>query len=80
MVVGVMMTLVAMAVGLMIMLVAVLVFVLAMVMMVVLMLVHVLDSCFVAVEPSHIVIVVLELLLPAERQSRRRRCHACLRV
>lgn len=62
MVVGVMMTLVAMAVGLMVMLVAVLLFVLAMVMMVVLMLVRVLDGCFVAVEPGHIVIVVLELL------------------
>ena len=60
MVVGVMMALVAMAVGLMIMLMAV--FVLAMVMMVVLMLVRVLGSCFVAVEPGHIVIVVLELL------------------
>ena len=62
MVVGVMVTLVAMTVGLMVMLVAVLVFVLAMVMMVVLMLVRVLGSCFVAVEPDHIVIVVLELL------------------
>lgn len=60
MVVGVMVTLVTMAVGLMVMLVAVLV--LAMVMMVVLMLVRVLDNCFVAVEPGHIVIVVLELL------------------
>lgn len=55
MVVGVMVTL-------MVMLVAVLVFVLIMVMMVVLMLVRVLGSCFVAVEPGHIVIVVLELL------------------
>ena len=62
MVVGVMVTLVAMTVGLMVMIVAVLVFVLAMVMMVVLMLVRVLGSCFVAVEPGHIVIVVLELL------------------
>ena len=62
MVVGVMVVLVAMAMGLMVMLVAVLVFVLAMVMMVVLMLVRVLGSCFVAVEPGHIVIVVLELL------------------
>ena len=64
MVVGVMMVLVAVAVavGLMAMLVAVLVFVLAMVMMVVLMLVRVLGGCFVAVEPGHIVIVVLELL------------------
>ena len=62
MAVGVMVTLVTMAVGLMVMLVAVLVFVLAMVMMVVPMLVRVLDSCFVAVEPGHIVIVVLELL------------------
>ena len=58
MVVGVMMALMAMAVGLMIMLMAV--FVLTMVMMVVLVLV--LGSCFVAVEPGHIVIVVLELL------------------
>lgn len=55
---GVMMVLVAM--GLMVMLVAVLV--LAMIMMVVLVLVRVLDSCFVAVEPGHVVIVVLELL------------------
>lgn len=70
MVVGVMMVLVAMVVGLMIMLVAVhvfmlvavFVFVLVMVMMVVLMLMHMLDSCFVAVEPGHIVIMVLELL------------------
>lgn len=62
MVVGVMVTLVAMTVGLMVMIVAVLVFVLAMVMMVVLMLVRVFGSCFVAVEPGHIVIVVLELL------------------
>ena len=57
MVVGVMVTLVVV-----VMLVAVLVFVLAMIMMVVLMLVRVLGSCFVAVEPDHIVIVVLELL------------------
>lgn len=57
---GVMVVLVAMAVGLMIMLMAVLV--LAMVMMVVLMLMRVLGSRFVAVEPGHIVIVVLELL------------------
>ena len=62
MVVGVMMILVVMTVGLMVMLVAVLVFVLAMIMMVVLMLVRVLGSCFVAVEPGHVVIVVLELL------------------
>ena len=55
MVVGVMMVLMAM-------LVAVLVFMLAMVMMVVLMLVHVLGARFVAVEPGHVVIVVLELL------------------
>ena len=55
MVVGVMVTL-------MVMIVAVLVFVLIMVMMVVLMLVRVLGSCFVAVEPGHIVIMVLELL------------------
>ena len=60
MVVGVMMAHVAMAVGLMVM--CVLVFVLAMVMMVVIMLVRVLGSYFVAVEPGHIVIVVLELL------------------
>ena len=52
--------LVAMAVGLMVMLMAVLV--LAMVMMVVLVPMRVLSSCFVAVEPGHIVIVVLELL------------------
>ena len=57
---GVMVVLVAMAVGLMIMLMAVLV--LAMVMMVVLMLMRVLDNCFVAVEPGHIVIVILERL------------------
>ena len=57
---GVMMVLMAMTVALMAMLVAVLVFVLAMAMMVVL--VHMLGSCFVAVEPGHIVIVVLELL------------------
>ena len=62
MVVGVMMALVAMAVGLMVMLVCVFVFVLVVVMMVVLMFVRVLGSCFVAVEPGHIVIVVLELL------------------
>ena len=70
MVVGVMMVLVAMVVGLMIMLVAVHVFmlvavfvlVLVMVMMVVLMLMHMLDSCFVAVEPGHIVIMVFEAL------------------
>ena len=66
MVVGVMMALVTMAVALMVvlvrMLVAVFVCVLAMVMMVVFVLVHMLGSCFVAVEPGHIVIVVLELL------------------
>ena len=61
MVVGVMMALVAMTVGLMVMAVVVLVFVLAMIMMVVLMLVRVLGSCFVAVEPCHVVVVVLEL-------------------
>ena len=55
MVVGVMVTL-------MVMIVAVLVFVLIMVMMVVLMLVRVLGSCFVAVEPGHVVVVVLEPL------------------
>lgn len=54
------MALVAMTVGLMVMVVAVLV--LAMVMMVVFVFVHMLDSCFVAVEPGRIVIVVLELL------------------
>lgn len=54
-----MVTLVAMAVGLMIMLMAVLM--LVMVMMVVLVLVRVLGSCFVAVEPCHVVVVVLEL-------------------
>ena len=54
MVVGVMVTLVAMTVGLMVMLVAVLVFVLAMIMMVVLMLMCVLGARF--------VVVVLELL------------------
>ncbi len=59
MVVGVMVALVVVVV---VMLVAVLVFVLAMIMMVVLMLVRVLGSCFVAVEPGHIVIVILELL------------------
>ena len=62
MVVGVMVTLVTMAVGLMVMVVCVLVFVLAMAMMVMLMLMHMLDSCFVAVEPGHIVIMVLEAL------------------
>ena len=55
-----MMALVAMTVGLMVMVVAALV--LAMVMMVAFVFVHMLDSCFVAVEPGHIVIVVLELL------------------
>ena len=54
-----MMVLVAMGVGLVAMLVAVLV--LAMVMMVVLVLVCVLGGRFVAVEPCHIVVVVLEL-------------------
>ena len=62
MAVGVMVTLVAMTVGLMVMLVAVLVFMLAMIMMVVLMLVRVLGRRFVAVEPGHVVVVVLELL------------------
>ena len=57
-----MVTLVAMTVALMVMLVAVLVFMPAMIMMVVLMLVCVLGSCFVAVEPGHVVVVVLELL------------------
>lgn len=62
MVMGAMVALVAMTVALMVMLVAVLVFVPAMIMMVVLMLVCVLGSCFVAVEPGHVVVVVLELL------------------
>ena len=62
MVVGVMMALVAMTVGLMVMVMVVAVLVLATVMMVVFVFVHMLDSCFVAVEPGHIVIVVLELL------------------
>lgn len=62
MVVGMMVTLVTMAVGLMVMVVCVLVFVLAMAMMVVLVLMCVLGSRFVAVEPGHIVIVVLERL------------------
>ena len=66
MVVGVMVILVAMTVGLLVMLVrmlvAVFVFMSAMVMMVVLMLVRVLGSCFVAKEPGHVVVVVLELL------------------
>ena len=60
MVVGVMMALVAMAVGLMLM--RVLVFVLVMVMMMVFVLMCVLGSCFVAVEPGHVVVVVLEPL------------------
>ena len=64
MVVGVMMVLVVMAVLPMVVLVRVLVAVimLVMVMMVVFMLVRVLGSCFVAVEPGHIVVVVLEAL------------------
>ena len=57
---GVMMALVAMAVDLMVVLVAVIV--LDMVVMMVPMLMHMLDSCFVAVEPGHIVIMVLETL------------------
>lgn len=57
MVVGVMVTLVVM-----VMRVLVAVFVLAMIMMVVLVLVRVFGSCFVAIEPCHIVVVVLELL------------------
>ena len=57
MVVGVMVTLVVV-----VMRVLMTVLVLAMAMMVVLMLVRVLGSRFVAVEPGHIVIVVLELL------------------
>ena len=59
MVVGVMVTLVVVAVA-MCVLMAVLVFVFAMIMM--LMLMCVLASCFVAVEPGHVVIMVLELL------------------
>ena len=62
MVVGVMVTLVAMTVGLMVMVVCVLVLVFVTIMMVVLMLVRVLGSRIVAVEPGHIVIVVLEFL------------------
>ena len=68
MVVGVVMIFVLMGVALMVVLMAVLVFVPAMIMMVMLMpvlvlvLVRVLDSCFVAVEPGHIVVVVLESL------------------
>ena len=64
MAVGVVMILVLMGVALMVMLVAVLVFVFVftMIMMVVLMLMCVLGSCFVAVEPGHVVVVVLELL------------------
>ena len=57
MVVGVMVTLVGV-----VMRVLMTVLVLAMAMMVVLMLVRVLGSCFIAVEPGHIVIVVLERL------------------
>ena len=59
MVVGVMVTLVVVVVA-MCVLMAVLVFVFAMIMM--LMLMCVLASCFVAVEPGHVVIMVLELL------------------
>ena len=59
MVVGVMVTLVVVVVRVHVLMA---VLVLAMVMMVVLVLVRVLGSCFVAVEPGHIVIVVLELL------------------
>ena len=59
MVVGVMVTLVVVVVA-MCVLMAVLVFVFAMIMM--LMLMCVLASCFVAVEPGHVVVVVLELL------------------
>ena len=60
-VVGVVMILVLMGVVLMVVLMTVLVFMLTMVMMTVL--VRVLGSCFVAVEPGHIVVVVLELSL-----------------
>ena len=58
--VDVMMALVLMGVALMVVLMTVLVFMLTMVMMV--MLARVLGSCFVAVEPGHVVVVVLELL------------------
>ena len=60
MMVGVVMILVLMAVGLMLMRVPV--FVLVMVMMMVFVLMCVLGSCFVAVEPGHVVVVVLEPL------------------
>ena len=46
----------------MVVLMTVLVFMLTMIMVVVLMLMCVLGSCFVAVEPGHVVVVVLELL------------------
>ena len=59
MVVGVVMILVLMGVALMVVLMTVLVRVLTMVMMTVL--VRVLGSCFVAVEPGHVMVVVLEL-------------------
>ena len=59
MVVGVMVTLVVVVV---VMCVLMAVLVLTMIMMVVLMLMCVLGACFVAVEPGHVVVVVLELL------------------
>ena len=62
MMVDVMMALVLMGVALMVVLMTVLVFMLTMIMVVVLMLMCVLGSCFVAVEPGHVVVVVLELL------------------
>ena len=62
MMVDVMMALVLMGVALMVVLMTVLVSMLTMIMVVVLMLICVLGSCFVAVEPGHVVVVVLELL------------------
>ena len=62
MVVGVMVILVLMGVALMVMRVLMAVLVLPMIMMVVLMLMRVIGSCFVAVEPGHVVVMVLELL------------------
>ena len=59
--VGVMMVLVAMAVGLVVMLMAVLMLAMV-VMMAMSMVVRVLGVCFVAIEPCHIVVVVLEIL------------------
>ena len=62
MVVGVVVILVLMGVALMVMRVLMAVLVLPMIMMVVLMLMCVLGARFVAVEPGHVVVVVLELL------------------